>query len=317
MDSPDHPKPNRPFSRRAFLGTAAALAAAPATIGRPQHINAQQSASNRAVHDRPQIYKSLKWGMIKIDGSIEDKFTMLRELGFDGAEIDSPGGVDPKQARAAAEKAGLMVDGVVDSKHWQVRMSDPDPGVREQSRQDLLTAMQAAHDAGGTTALLVPGHGNDGSKEEVKARAIEQIKKALPTAARLGVFILIENVWNQMFYQHDGPDNQTADELADFVDALDSPWVGVQFDIGNHQKYGSPAAWIRRLGQRIVKLDAKDWGKENGFCKIGDGDVDWEDVRQALAEIGFHGWAAAEVAGGPRQRLQDISHRMDRVFGLE
>jgi hexulose-6-phosphate isomerase len=317
MDSPGDLIPQRPFSRRAFLGAAAALTAAPATIGRARQVSAQPAAVEHPTASRSRIYKSLKWGMIQMDGSLEEKFATLRELGFDGAEIDSPGGVDPKQARAAAERAGLMVDGVVDSTHWQVRMSDPDPATREKSLQDLLTAMHAAHDAGGTTVLLVPGHGNDGTKAEVKSRAIEQIKQALPTAARLGVFILIENVWNHMFYQHDGPSDQTADELADFVDALASPWVGVQFDIGNHQKYGLPAQWIRRLGPRIVKLDAKDWGQKNGFCKIGDGDVDWDDVRAALAEIGFHGWAAAEVAGGGRERLEDISQRMDRAFGLK
>jgi hypothetical protein len=35
-----------------------------------------------------------------------------------------------------------------------------------------------------------------------------------------------------------------------------------------------------------------------------------------LLEIGYTGWAAAEVEGGNRERLRDISERMDRVFGL-
>jgi L-ribulose-5-phosphate 3-epimerase len=316
MESHNDSKSQRPATRRAFLGTAAALATAPLTIGRAQRLGAQPTASDRSASTKPRIFKSLKWGMIQIDGSIEQKFAALRELGFDGSEIDSPGGVDPLAARAAANKVGLFIDGVVDSKHWSIRMSDPDADIREQSRQNLLTAIAAAHDAGGTTVLLVPGHGKDGTKEQIKSRAIEQITKSLQAAAKLGVFILIENVWNHMFYQHDGPDDQTADELADFIDELNSPWVGVQFDIGNHQKYGPPADWIRRLGKRIVKLDAKDWGTANGFCKLGDGDVDWADVRSALAEIGFHGWAAAEVAGGDRARLQDVSQRMDTVFAL-
>ncbi|MGB1682398.1 MAG: sugar phosphate isomerase/epimerase family protein, partial [Acidimicrobiales bacterium] len=76
-------------------------------------------------------------------------------------------------------------------------------------------------------------------------------------------------------YQHGGPSNQTAEKLRDYLDAIDSPWVGSYFDIGNHQKYGKPAEWIRTLGKRIVKLDVKDWGKKAGFCKIGDGDVEW------------------------------------------
>ena len=47
-----------------------------------------------------------------------------------------------------------------------------------------------------------------------------------------------------------------------------------------------------------------------------EGDLDWSDVRRALAEIGFVGWAAAEVGGGGPERLREISANMDRVFGL-
>lgn len=65
------------------------------------------------------------------------------------------------------------------------------------------------------------------------------------------------------------------------------------------------------LGHRIVKLDVKDWGVSQGFCKIGEGDVDWADVRRALKEIGYTGWATAEVGGGDRERMKDIKQRMD------
>ncbi len=179
-----------------------------------------------------------------------------------------------------------------------------------------MTAIKDAHTAGGSSVLLVPGHGRDGSAVEVHQRASEQIHAALPLAARLGIHVLIENVWNEMFYQHDGPNDQSADQLAAFVDSFRSPWIGVHFDVGNHQKYGEPADWIRTLGRRIVKLDIKDWSTEDGFCKIGEGDVDWDAVRVALKEIEFTGWAAAEVPGGDRDRLADISRRMDNVLAL-
>ncbi len=36
---------------------------------------------------------------------------------------------------------------------------------------------------------------------------------------------------------------------------------------------------------------------------------------EALADIGYSGWASAEVGGGGRERLLEISQRMDRAFG--
>ncbi|MEZ6079119.1 MAG: TIM barrel protein [Pirellulaceae bacterium] len=78
---------------------------------------------------------------------------------------------------------------------------------------DLKTALQQTKAVGGHTVLLVVGHGKDGTQEEVWSRSIDNIKQALPLCAELGMTIAIENVWNQFLYQHDGPQDQTADHL--------------------------------------------------------------------------------------------------------
>jgi len=200
---------------------------------------------------------------------------------------------------------------VVDSIHWGITLSDPSAEVREKGLKGLLTAIRESDAIGGTSVLLVPAVVNaNATEQQAWERSIGQIRKALPLAARLGVHILIENVWNRFLYDHDGPNNQTAGKLVKYIDAIDSPWVGSYFDIGNHQRYGKPAEWIRSLGHRIVKLDVKDWGVKAGFAKIGAGDVDWPDVRKALAEIRFTGWATAEVGGGNRARCAEILANM-------
>jgi hexulose-6-phosphate isomerase len=33
-----------------------------------------------------------------------------------------------------------------------------------------------------------------------------------------------------------------------------------------------------------------------------------------LKELGFSGWATAEIPGGNRDRLKNIAERMDRIF---
>jgi hexulose-6-phosphate isomerase len=104
--------------------------------------------------------------------------------------------------------------------------------------------------------------------------------------------------------------------FAEYIDEINSPWVDIHFDIGNHVLYSQPAEWIRVLGTRIRKLDAKDRVKgSREMAPIGDGAVDWPGVRKALAEVGYRGWAAAEVPGGDRQHLAEVLARMDRVLG--
>lgn len=296
--------------RREFLRLGAAALALPALAG-PGAFTSR--GAEQAVALKGRIYKTLKIGMVRLDGSLTEKFKVLKELGFDGVEMDSPG-MNVEETRKAIAESGLPVDGTVCSTHWNVRHSDPDPAVRAKALADFEQALRDTHAVGGHTVLLVVGHGKDGSEREVWDRSIANIRKALPLAARLGIYVAIENVWNQFLYQHDGPDDQSAELFIKYVDELNSPWVGMQFDIGNHQKYGKPAEWIRALGHRIVKLDVKDWGRQAGWAKIGEGDVDWVDVCRALREIGYTGWAAAEVSGGGRERLAEVSGNMDKVF---
>lgn len=295
-------------SRRSFLGGTAASAA---SLSLPFSVFA-------AVENplKGRIYKTLKIGMIREGDSLAEKFSIAKAAGFAGVELNAPG-FDPLEAREASLSSGLVVDGSVCAGHWKVRHSDPDEKIRAQALETLLQALRDTEAAGGHTVLLVVGHGKDGTEEEVWERSIENIRKAVPLAAELGVAIAIENVWNHIGYKHDGSAEQTADQLAEYVDRFDSPWVGMQFDIGNHWKYGPTGDWIRHLGKRIIKLDVKGFSREeNKFTGIGEGDLDFADVRRALEEINFYGWCAAEVGGGDSARLQEISERMDRVFGL-
>jgi hexulose-6-phosphate isomerase len=295
--------------------------AAPFLVSASQLSAAQLAAdsgneANQDVSLDGRIYKTLKIGMVKVKGSLTDKFNAAKEAGFAGIEMNSPGMNVDETTKAIAE-SGLPVDGTVCSTHWQKTHTSPDAAVRAQALEDLRTAIRDTHAVGGNTALLVVGHGKDGPEKEIWPRAIENISKALPLCAELGVYIAIENVWNKFLYDHDGDHTQTAEKFVKFVDELNSPWVGMQFDIGNHWKYGSMGDWIRALGKRVVKLDLKGFSRAQGkFTKIGEGDLDWGDVRKALHDINYYGWAAAEVGGGDLERLKEVSGNMDKVFNL-
>lgn len=263
-----------------------------------------------------RLYKTLKIGMIKVDGGLTAKFRAAKEAGFDGVELSAPG-YDIAEVRQAIADSGLPVDGNVCASHWKIRHTSADDATRAQALEDLKQALRDTHAIGGHTVLLVAGKGEDGPEAEIWERSVENIAKAIPLAAELGVAIAIENVWNQFCYDHDGGADQTAEKFVKYVDAFNSPWVGMQFDIGNHWKYGSMGDWIRQLGKRVIKLDVKGFSRAEGkFTPIGQGDIDYADVRKALHEINFHGWLAAEVAGGDFDYLKGVAQEMDTAFGL-
>jgi len=76
--------------------------------------------------------------MIKEDLSVMDKFKLLKDLGFDGVELDSPNELDQKEILEARDKTGLELPGVVNSVHWKSPMSDADPAVRAKCTESMV-----------------------------------------------------------------------------------------------------------------------------------------------------------------------------------
>jgi hexulose-6-phosphate isomerase len=251
--------------------------------------------------------------MVKEGASVEDKFNLVKSLGFQGVEIDSPGGVNREEAVAAKKKTGVEIHGVIDSVHWDKRLSDPDPAVREIGLKALKTAIDDCKFYGATTVLLVPGKvGNEKTEnyQQCWDRSAAEVRKAIPWAKDAGVKIAIETVWNNFITK--------PEQMIQYVDQFGTPTVGTYFDISNMIKFGVPPAdWIRALGPRLLKFDFKGYSKSKGWCGIGEGDENWPDVLKALKEVNYQGeFATAEVDGGGAKTLKDISQRMDRILGL-
>ena len=315
------------MNRRYFMGMlgaasggAAGLSGAIAGLAAGARPNSARRSAARPYAPRsgrrPAISKAVKYGMVETEGSIEDKFMLLAELGFDGVEMGSPNDFAQEEVTAASRAAALPIHGVVDMIHWNKTLSDPDPAIREEGLEGLRTALQDAAAYGASTVLLVPAVVlEDVSYDDAWNRSQAEIRKVLPEARTLGVRIAIENVWNNFL--------MSPLEFARYIDAFESEWVGAYFDIGNAVTFGWPEQWIRILGSRILKLDIKEFSRQKrneegmyeGFrVPLGEGDVNWPAVRETLASIGYAGWATAEIPGGGRERLEEIAWRMDAAL---
>ena len=291
-----------PSSRRQFL-TTSTLAAAGTVAA--TNLAAQDAApgASKGPSLEGRIFKAVKGGKKGGETPLQF-FERLKELGFDGVESGNAG-----QAAAyaeATEKTGVMFHGLVCGWHWgATRLSSPDADARAKGLANMEKNIRDTYRLGGSAVLLVPGKvgGANETHEHVWDRSIAEVRKILPLASRLGIRILIETVWNGFC--------ESPAVFRDYIDAFDSPWVGAYFDIGNMQKFAPAEEWIRTLGNRNVKLDIKDWGRKNGFCRLGEGDVDWDKVRAALKEVGFSGWATRE---GRDKNLEDTSALIDQLL---
>ncbi|TKJ35312.1 MAG: xylose isomerase [Planctomycetes bacterium B3_Pla] len=285
--------------RRQFLqksGLLIASTAAPALLGRPSPAGAQESAR--------RFKKALGFTMIQGDLSVEDKLKLVKDLGFEGIEtptrIRNSKMPEPKVLARASEKVGIPIHGVVNSSH-----------------PDLKGAIDEAAVYGATSVLHVVRADPKGSFMDNYRQTQQTIRKAIEHAEKKRIHILVENVWATFLIE--------PLTMARYIDELDSPYVKAYFDIGNVVRWGWPQHWIEVLGKRIVKVHIKEYnltvamneGMRKGFAfPLGEGSIDWPRVREELKKIGYRGWATAEVGGGGRQRLAEISEQMDRVLDL-
>lgn len=301
------------MQRRTFIKNSLAASAVVGGLG----ITDAFGNSLSSAPPPPLTKKSLKWGMIKGDNlSIMDKFKLIKEVGFDGVEFDSPNDLNIKEILAARDKTGIEIPGVVNSAHWKQPLSDPDPKVREACSQAMIKSLHDCKALGGTTVLLVPGVVNEKvSYKDAYERSQAEIRKLLPIAEKTGIKIALENVWNSFLI--------SPVEAARYVDEINHPLLGWYFDVGNILRYGWPVHWIEALGKRIMKVDIKEFSlkkmQEEGLWKgfgveLMEGDCNWPEVNKALAKVGYSGWGSAEVSGGDRERLAFLSKRMDQLY---
>ena len=50
------------------------------------------------------------------------------------------------------------------------------------------------------------------------------------------------------------------------------------------------------------------------FKNLGDGSINWPEVRRALSDIGYSGFINAELRGGDPEYLRDVCSRMDKII---
>jgi L-ribulose-5-phosphate 3-epimerase len=288
-----------PLTRRSFLQTSLAAAAA-AAAGRLSAADAKG----------PRLKKAVKFDMIKIKAPVREKFELVKSLGFLGVEIDSPLEIDRTEAVAARDATGIAIHGVIDSVHWKPthQLSSPNEENRARGLEALKGALKDAKTYGADDVLLVPGVARDGvSYQECWDRSAAEVRKVIPLAEQLGVKIAIENVGNNFITK--------PEQMIEYVDQFQSPFVGAYFDCSNMVRYGVKSGdWMRRLGKRMVKFDFKGYKVGKGWVPIGEGDEDWPDVCKALAEIDYRGWATAEVSGGGEKELREVAERMNKVL---
>jgi len=261
--------------------------------------------------EKNNLKKALILSMYPKELSLDDKFKMAADLGFQGMEVGPTS--DPKEIedlKAASKKSGVPISSIIFG-GWRAPLSSGDANIYRQGMNDIKAGLKCAKELGAEVLLLVPGIVNASTRyKDAYERSQRRVKSLLLTAQKLGVVIAIENVWNNFLL--------SPLEFARYVDEMKNPNLQAYFDVGNVVAFGWPEDWIRTLGKRIRAIHLKDFKRDGRqWTNLRDGDVNWPEVRKALDEVGFKGYLTAELSGGDESYLRDLSARIDRIIAGE
>lgn len=289
-----------PFSRRTFLQSTATFSVATAFLRKS------------AAAGSPR--KAVLVSMLPKELPYIDRFRIAIDAGFEGLEAQTVS--DSKVAeeiKEASAKTALKIHSVMNMDHWKFPLSSESAEEVNTSVKGMETSLRNAKLWGADAVLLVPAVVNPRtSYEQAYARSQKVIReRILPLAAELKIVVAVEEVWNKFLL--------SPLEFARYVDEFQSPWLRAYFDVGNVVLYGYPQDWIRALGRRIVKIHLKDFqmDRANGrfyWKNLGEGEIDWPEVRRALSEIGYSGYMTTEIAGGDATYLKDVVVRLNRIL---
>ena len=265
-------------------------------------------------------------------GTVRESLALAKDAGFEGVELAlgaegelsmTSSEAEIREVKKMADEMGLSLYSLSCGLCWDYRLSDDDPAMRTKAKDMIKKQLETAKILGADTALVIPGVVNvEFSQPEKKVaydvvydRALEGLAELKSTAEALEVSIGLENVWNKFLL--------SPMEMRDFIDKIDSPFVGSYLDVGNTLYCGYPEDWVRILGSRIKKVHFKDYrlaaGGLHGFVDLLAGDVDYPEVVKALGEVGYDGWVSAEMIPNYKHHTDAIiyntSYAMDRILG--
>ncbi len=266
-------------------------------------------------------------GGLEANKPITEAMQEAKELGFDAIELAVAGqGVLTDQATqaqcedivAAAQKIGIEISSVASGESWTYSPTANDPEHRARIINFTRKALQITKWLGSDAYLFVPGAVDVFFLPDAEViaydvcyqRACEALRQILPSAEETGVAICIENVWNKFLL--------SPLEMRDFIDSFNSEMVRAYFDVGNVLLIGYPEQWIRILGKRIKRVHVKDFkcsiGTAEGFVDLLEGDVNFQTVKEALADIGYDGYVTAELLPFQPGRPEKTAQAMKKIF---
>jgi hydroxypyruvate isomerase len=248
--------------------------------------------------------------MAKISICIEMLFTEVDFLerpaaaaaaGFEAVEFWGSGNKDLDALQKACVDAGVAV-ATFGSLGGYALVSPQDP---DALRETMLRDAEKAQLLGTKTLLVTTGNeSEDVSREEQMESIIGNLQAVAPVAEEQGIRLALEML--NTLVDHAGYFLDSTDDALAIVQAVDSPAVGILYDVYHMQiMEGNLIETIRRAAPHLHHVHVAD---VPGRHEPGTGEINYANVFRAIDEAGYDGWCGMEFrpTGGSAEALEEM-----------
>lgn len=243
--------------------------------------------------------------------SIEDTIRKIAELGYTGIEVLAdvphawPSFLLEERKRSIRDHLtkhhlrianinAFMMNAVADPRqpYWHPGWTDPDPHYRAIRREHTKRAIVLAQEIGAPNITTEPGGllTRGQSWDDGVRLFYDEIMPCVEVAEKVGVLLLIEPEPELMI--------EKFDQYLAFADRVQSPWIGLNFDIGHAYCVGEdPQDWVAKMAPYTKHYHFEDIAATRVHKHLipGHGAVDFAATLRAIQETGYDGWITVEL----------------------
>jgi len=177
-------------------------------------------------------------------------------------------------------------------KYWHPSWIEPDVNYRRVRIEHTKRALSLAAELGAPCVTTEPGGPVPEGMTWSAALAlfVEMLKPVVEHAEKVGVPLLVEPEPDLLI--------ETADQYLEFAKHFDSPFLGLNFDIGHFYCVNDdPAATVRKLAPLIRHVHLEDIAatRKHHHLVPGEGVIDFHATLTALKEVGYADWVTVEL----------------------
>jgi sugar phosphate isomerase/epimerase len=290
------------MNRRHFLvATGAVVAAAAAPAAR-----VAQAPSGKARFRTGLVAYSYRQALQAKTMTYEDLVRVAVETGTDGIDMTVywlPSTSDeyllPLRRLAYKNRVEIYSIGT------RVRLAQPTAALRDTELGELRKWVDVAQKMGATHVRVFSGPKPEGaSMDQAIGFAVETLKRGAEYAGARGVILGLED---------DGGITEFAKETIEIVTRADSPWAGMNLDVGNFRPpdvYGQIEMSIPHAVSTHVKTEiANDNGKTRD-------PADWDRIFTMFARHGFRGYMGLEFEAASADPATAVPNHLRRLKEL-